>query len=64
MSYARFKPVRMASYSSWLFLALNLNFNACSSKRSPGPLRITFAPQAVLLDDPSTYIIQLVGAMG
>jgi len=57
MSYARFSPTRIASYSAWLLVALNPNWRAYSKRRSSGPSMTTPAPQTVLFEKPSTYII-------
>jgi len=47
-------PTIKASYSVWLFLALNANLRACSIKSPFGPSRMTPALLPYWLEDPST----------
>ena len=59
MSYVRFNPARIASYSAWFLVALNSNWRACSKRRSSSPSRKTPAPYAALLEESSMYIVHL-----
>jgi len=54
----------MASYSAWLFVALQANCSACSISRSPSRSRTTPAPHEVLLEDPSTYSVHVMEVSG